>query len=37
LTYTATAVISAMPIVTQVNQYDQPVAKPARGPMNSSA
>jgi hypothetical protein len=30
-------VISAMPVTTHMNQYDQPVAKPANGETYSSA
>ena len=33
LTYFATAVTSAIPVMIQHNQYVQPVTKPANGPM----
>jgi hypothetical protein len=32
-----TAVISAIPITTHINQYVQPAVNPAHGPTNSSA
>ena len=33
LTYFATAVTSAIPVIIQQNQYVQPVTNPAKGPM----
>jgi len=36
-TYIPTAVISAIPVTIQQNQYVQPVIKPAHGPINVSA